>query len=381
VNGPSVGLRVALLAGTLDPGGAEKQLVYMVRALTDAGVSVRVCSLIEGERLEEDLRRIGVPPVWVGRRSHPLLRAVALARALQSFRPHVLQSAHFYTNLYVSAVAPLYGAIAIGAVRGDVYHEIASNGRWGNWLLQMPPNLLANSYAAKRNAEQLGVAPETLHVVPNAIDLAEFERLTLTRPRAPDRSRIVMAAVGRLLPDKRFDRFLAAVALARRQVPAVHGILVGDGPERQRLERLAQQLGLVPDGVHFLGHRWNLEHLLRYDADVLMLTSDQEGFPNVVLEAMAAGLPVITTPAGDAGVVVQDHVTGYVVPFDDVGQLAERTIQLACSPEQRRCFGAAGRSRVAQEYGLERLAGHLLASYRAFAEHRASRRVLAALGE
>jgi len=240
---------------------------------------------------------------------------------------------------------------------------------------------LANSYAAKRNAEQLGVAPETLHVVPNAIDLAEFERLTLTRPRAPDRSRIVMAAVGRLLPDKRFDRFLAAVALARRQVPAVHGILVGDGPERQRLERLAQQLGLVPDGVHFLGHRWNLEHLLRYDADVLMLTSDQEGFPNEVLEAMAAGLPVITTPAGDAGVVVQDHVTGYVVPFDDVGQLAERTIQLACSPEQRRCFGAAGRSRVAQEYGLERLAGHLLASYRAFAEHRASRRVRAALAQ
>jgi len=374
-----VGLRVAFLAGTLDPGGAEKQLVYMVRALTSAGVAVRVCSITEGERLEEDLRRIGVPPVWVGRRSQPLLRAVALARALRDFRPHVLQAAHFYTNLYVSAVAPLYRAIAIGAVRNDVFHEIASNGRWGRWLLQKPPNLLANSYAAKRNAEQLGVAPETVHVVPNAIDLAEFAHLTLTGPRVPNHTGILVAAVGRLLAHKRFDRFLTALALARREVPAVHGILVGDGPERQRLEQLAQQLGLLPDAVRFLGHRWDVGPLLCNDTDVLMLTSDQEGFPNVVLEAMAAGVPVVTTPAGDAGAVVQDQVTGYVVPFDNVGQLAERIMQLARSPEQRRRFGAAGRSRVAQEYGFERLAGHLLASYRVFAERGANRRALAVL--
>src|SRR5207247_9866190 len=126
-----------------------------------------------------------------------------------------------------------------------------------------------------------------------------------------------MAAVGRLLPDKRFDRFLAAVALARRQVPAVHGILVGDGPERQRLERLAQQLGLVPDGVHFLGHRWNLEHLLRYDADVLMLTSDQEGFPNVVLEAMGDGIQVCNNLEWDGGGVVWEQLDGHDVRYVD----------------------------------------------------------------
>ncbi len=375
----AVRLRVAFLAGTLDRGGAEKQLVYMVRALRDAGVVVRVYTLLSGERMEEDLRCIGVPPIWVGRRSHPLIRTAALARALQSFRPHILQSAHFYTNLYVSAVAPLYGAMAIGAVRGDVYDDIASNGRWGRWLLGVPPSLLANSHAAKRNAEQLGVAPNTVCVVPNAIDVAEFERLTADGPEAPDDVGIVVAAVGTLIGVKRFDRFLRAMALARREVPTLRGILVGDGPERSQLEGLAQDLGLLPDGVQFVGLRRDVAHLLRHHADVLVLTSDHEGFPNVLLEAMAAGLPVITTPAGDAGVVVRDRITGYVVPFDDVEELAERITQLARSPGRRHRLGAAGRSRVAQEYAFEQLGGHLLASYRAFAETHSNRRALAAL--
>jgi glycosyltransferase involved in cell wall biosynthesis len=370
--------RVALVAGTLQPGGAEKQLVYMARALLGAGVAVRVYTLTHGSVLEDELRHCGVPTTWIGQRSHPLFRIAALAWALRHFRPHVVQSTHFFGNLYVSAVAPLYGAMAIGGVRTDVHYDLASTGRWGPWLLRVPPSVIANSEAGKRNAERLGVAPGAVYVVPNVIDVARFDRLKGVRGVASEPGRLVVAAVGRHLPEKRLDRFLRALALARQEVPGVCGIVVGDGPERSNLESLAEDLGLLP-GVRFLGYRSDVARLLHGEADVLMLTSDQEGFPNVLLEAMAAGLPVITTPAGDAAIVVQDQVTGYVVPFDEVAQLAERLVGLARSPQRRRDFGAAARLRAAHEYGSERLAGHLLAAYGAFARHRAHRRVLAAL--
>jgi glycosyltransferase involved in cell wall biosynthesis len=149
-------------------------------------------------------------------------------------------------------------------------------------------------------------------------------------------------------------------------VPEVFGVLIGTGPERESLQTVAQQLGLGPSCVAFLGMRDDVPRLLRA-ADMLLMTSDEEGLPNAILEAMAAQLPVITTPAGDAGVVVQDDVTGYVVSFDDVEQIAERIVRLARSPELRRSFGRAGRLRVEQCYSSERLAASLLGIYRSIA--------------
>ncbi len=149
-------LRVALVAGGLTRGGAEKQLCYMARALLGAGVQVRICCLGRGEAYEAELRRIGIPPIWIGRHAHPVLRTVALVRALANFRPHIVQSAHFYTNLYVAAAALAHRAVGLGALRNDVYHEVSANGRWGHWLLRVHSALLANSHAAKRNAESLG---------------------------------------------------------------------------------------------------------------------------------------------------------------------------------------------------------------------------------
>jgi glycosyltransferase involved in cell wall biosynthesis len=97
---------------------------------------------------------------------------------------------------------------------------------------------------------------------------------------------------------------------------------------------------------------------------VFVLTSEHEGFPNVVLEAMAARLPVVTTPAGDSAEVVQDGETGFVVGFDDREALVKRIMQLADSPELRGRLGEAGRKRVEECYGSEQLAERLFAVYR-----------------
>jgi glycosyltransferase involved in cell wall biosynthesis len=114
--------------------------------------------------------------------------------------------------------------------------------------------------------------------------------------------------------------------------------------------------------VTFLGRREDVPELLA-GSDILVLTSDHEGFPNVVLEGMAAGLPIVTTPAGDAPQVVRDGVSGYVVPFDDVEVLASRIVELAKSAELRERLGQEGRRIAEQKYSLSELGPQALSLY------------------
>jgi glycosyltransferase involved in cell wall biosynthesis len=362
-------LRVALLAGTLGQGGAEKQLVYIARALTEAGVFVRVYCLTQGEYYEPILRHHGIEVVWIGRRDHPAARVLRLGSALRRNPPHVVHALHFYTNLYAVLAASTVGALAIGSLRSDTLHELEANGRWGPWLLRVPRALIANSEAACRNARQLGVPATRMQVLPNVIKLEEFDAAVgrwRATPRGDQEIRVI--SVARLVGQKRLDRFLEVLALARQRCPRLRGVLVGEGPERATLMGEAARLGLSGH-VDFLGQRDDVPALLAA-ADLMLLTSDHEGFPNAVLEAMAAGVPVVTTPAGDAGTVVEHGLTGYVVPATSPETMADRLVELASAPELRRRLGEHGRARAADQYEYRGLADRILAAYSALANER-----------
>lgn len=369
-------LRVALIVGTLSQGGAEKQLVYMAQALQQSGVEVRVYCLTLGEFYETSLRAIGLQPIWIGQYGNPLLRLIRLNMALLSYRPHIIQSTHFYTNLYTALSGYLRRVIALGAVRNDAYSEVKANGRWGHWLLHLPPALLANSYQAQDNIGKLGVKAKRVNVLSNVIDLAAFDQ-RITEGREPNINPTppTAIAVARLVPQKRLERFIAALAIARHRGAALRGVIVGDGPERPRLEALAQSLGLVPDGVSFLGLRDDIPALLRQSA-MLVLCSDHEGFPNVLIEAMAAHLPVITTPAGDASTIIHEGVNGYVVSFNDIETMAEHMVRLAHAPALRDHLGKVGRQSVEQRYSSTGLGRSLLAVYSSIAKQQGKLRIL-----
>ncbi len=286
----------------------------------------------QGGDYEQAFCQLGLPPVWIGRFTHPLIRLAALLRHMWSFRPHIIQATHFYANLYCAVAAWCSGAISIGAARSDVITEVRLNGLWGRWLLSLPSVMLVNSASAKQNALKAGLAGSKVFILPNVVDLAsfdhKFERQTLS-PDAPNE--LIALAVARLIPVKRLDLFLRALSLARNSEPELSGVIAGDGPERENLQHLADELGLSGEDVNFLGLRDDIPNILNR-ADLLVLTSDREGFPNVLIEAMAAGLPVITTPAGEAATIVQDRETGFVVPFDDAVILADRMIELRDEP-------------------------------------------------
>ncbi|HKV49607.1 MAG TPA: glycosyltransferase [Gemmatimonadaceae bacterium] len=371
--------RIAFVAGTLGQGGAEKQLVYMARALRSAGVDVCVYCLTRGEYYEEALADAGIMPVWIGRSAAPPLRVLALRRELKQFRPHIVQSAHFYTNLYVRLAAPAAGAIDIGAARNDVIHEVLYNGRWGQWLVRAPSALIVNSYAAQRNTSAYGARAGSVHVLPNVIDLAAFDAAAAAA--APRRSGedVIVAGVGTFIRPKRFDRFLHVLARARERGALVRGLLVGDGRDRAALEAQARELGLTPDGVEFAGRRNDIPAVLR-GADLLMLTSEHEGFPNVILEAMAASRAVISTAAGDADAIIAEGVTGFVVPLDAEDALVDHLCALAASRDVRESMGRAGRARVEAQYSVDGLASRLLSLHRTIAAHARHAAAIAALG-
>lgn len=362
-------LRLVLLAGTLSQGGAEKQLVYVVRALKEMGVAVHLFSLTRGEYYEANLDSIGLHPIWVGRSSNPLIRLLVITHLAANFHPHIIQAWHFYTNLYVALLPRLRsGILGVGGIRGNLFHEVEANGCWSRWLLRVPDVLIANSYAGQKNTAHFGVNEHKVYVLPNVIDLQEFDQqVDRHGSERSNAGQFVAVTIARLVQVKRLERFLGALALARQQVPGLIGWIIGDGPERLRLEAEADKLGLLPKGLRFWGMRTDVPALLR-QAHVFVLTSEREGFPNVLLEAMAASLPIITTPAGDAGIVVQDEVTGYVV--SDVEEIAERLVRLAKDTDLREALGLAGRLRVEQEYSyhslpqtLERLYSTIITSH------------------
>lgn len=360
--------RLALVSSSLKLAGAEKQTVYMARALRDAGVDVRFFYLGGGGHYERVVRQMGVPLRQIYTANRPWTILARLTTALRRLRPHIVLTSQFGDLLHGGTAGRCCGALTLGGVRSDGLHDIDEHGRRSAAMLRLPHGFIANSHRARRNLISRGTRPHKVDVLPNVIDLKDFDSqgalpLEISLPA----KRVIVAAVGNLHACKRFDRFIEALALAKRREPALAGIIAGtDRGAKAELQVRANSLGLTSEDLMFLGECDRVPALLA-QAALLVLSSDYEGFPNVILEAMAARLPVVTTPAGDAGLVVRHEKTGYVVEREDTQGMADFIVRLAQSPSMRLQFGEAGRKRVEQEYNYASLAPRLIGIFQNFA--------------
>ncbi len=353
------GLRVCFVAGTLGQGGAERQLYYMLRVLLERDAEPTVLCLTRGEYWESRIRALGVPVLCVGDSRSALARITRIAAALRSRRAAIVQSQHFYTNLYSYSAARITGTREIGAIRSDVANEMAANaGLAGRLLLRMPRRIAVNSASAIERAVAFGAERRRLHFLPNVVDVNAFRC-----ERRGEPGTIRLLAVGRLGQVKRFDRFVRLIARLRQQSAVrIAATIIGDGPARQQLQCEAERLGLTEESCRFEGSVDDMSH--RYaDADILVLTSDHEGTPNVVIEAMASGLPVVATLVGGVPEIVKHAQTGILIDPENEDQLTSATQQLVCDRSLRERYGAAGRRFVAEHHGLSRLADALADLY------------------
>jgi len=372
-NGPREPLRVAIVTySMLAFGGAEKQAYYIARALAQANVEVR-CYSVHGLSLgnaqnvggtyEDDLRRIHVQWRRFGWTPGLPCRLLILLAQLQRFRPHLIQSVHASTNLYAAIAGRVLRTTSIGGIRCDLEALLEDARCFARYLLSWPDAIVANSMKALDELKKSGIVkPDRLHFLPNVIDLTSFPERAGMRRQVVVGTEYTCICVARLQPPKRVDMFLRALAAARAVEPRFRGVVVGSGPQEADLRRLAAELRLLPDGVSFLGYRKNVAALLQ-QADMFVFCSESEGMPNVILEAMAAGLPVIATPAGDVTELVESAGAGYLTPFGDVAAIARAMLRLARSAALREELGRAGRNYIARHRTLSHLAGRLVQIY------------------
>jgi glycosyltransferase involved in cell wall biosynthesis len=214
--------------------------------------------------------------------------------------------------------------------------------RHADLLLPITPGI------AQEVAVRFGVPSVKLKVIPNSVDLARIDSARYQSSPIRDRRGRdhTLVTACRLVPQKRVDVLLRSISLLPRHLE-VQLLILGEGPERDHLERLAEALGIA-DCCHFLGFRNNPWQVFS-QASLFVLTSDYEGFGNVIIEAMACGLPIVATraPYGPE-YIIENEEQGVLVPVDDPAAVADAIIRVLESPILRQTLVREGRKRAEQ---------------------------------
>ena len=225
------------------------------------------------------------------------------------------------------------------------------------WAWRRVDRLLSvSARLADRMAATVGVSPTEIRIIRNGVDTRRFASVDRDQARralglAP--SDLAIGAVGRFQPVKDHANLLLASSALAREGHQHLVLLAGVGPLRKSLKDLALRLGIA-ERVRFLGHRPDVESVLAA-LDIFALPSKSEGLSNTLLEAMAAGVPVVATHVGGADELVQHGATGLLVPAQQPDALASALSQLIMDPEKRRHMGYLGQQRAHQEFSLERM--------------------------
>src|SRR5690348_16597527 len=317
-------------------GGAEAFFVRLASALAQAGQEQHVLIRRDSERAAA-LRQAGIAPVELPfRGTLDLATRWRFRRAVAEFRPAIVLT---WMSRATQACPP-----------GDFVHVARLGGYYDLKYYRRCDHLIGNTRDIVAYLQRQGWPAERAHYLPNfsaRTDAAPVARSALaTPPDAP-----LALALGRLHVNKGFDVLLAALARA----PRLHLWLAGEGDLRATLERQAAALGIA-ERVRFLGWRDDIPALLAA-ADFLVCPSRHEPLGNVVIEAWAAGLPVIATTSEGPRALIAEGESGLLVPVDDAHALARAMLRLAEDRELHTRLAAAGRAAHSAEYSEPRVVG------------------------
>lgn len=351
-------IKILLLIPTLDRSGAEKQFALLATGLPRNEFEVYAAALTRGGPYEQPLREAEIPTAILHKRwKFDPVTLWRLWRLVRQLQPDVLHSWLFAANAYSRFVAG-------GGLRPKVLVSERCVDTWkSGWQLALDrrqisrtTRLIANSQGVAEFYGEHGFPAERIVVIPNGVEIPDGKSVERDKQWAefdiPPGSRIV-GYVGRLARQKRVHDLVWAMQLLRQLTDRVYFLAVGDGPERGRLERLARHMG-CDHLVRFVGHRADASRLIGL-MNVLWLASDFEGMSNSVLEAMAAGVPVVASDIPTNRELVVDGETGYLVRVGDSIGFAQFSDRLLADPKTACRMGSAGRERVRQQFNVPKM--------------------------
>lgn len=370
-------MRILHVITTLDVGGAEMYLLAQVRGQTARGHRVRIAYLKGAGTLAEDFYAAGAEAV----RRTPLGPRGLLHLAREARRAELVHSHLLKADAAAALVATVVGRrhrLVSGKHNDEASLRRPLVSRLHGILGNLPRRtIVLSDHVGRYIVEHGRVRPDRIRRVYYGLDPAPFECAAAAEPQARKAARaalglgeddFVSICVARFAPQKAHDVLLGAFARLRELLadggPRAVLLLVGDDPfgdGRRRAQALAAELGLG-DAARFLGIRRDVAELYAL-SDVFVMSSLWEGLGLVFLEAMAAGLPVVSTRVSAIPEVVLDGTTGLLVPARDPEALADALARLARDPGERARLGAAGHGRVREVFGLERMVEETLAVY------------------
>ena len=373
---------VMYLVETLNVGGTETQLVQVALRLHAMSVPVTVACLCPEGPLLEVLQKAGIPVVEFPKGKtllslHGLCQVLRLTLFLRRGGFRVLHSYDLLGNLLGVPAAWLARMPVIISSRRYLA-DVQWYRPWRNKVIcliyRLSTHVLVNAAAVRDLLVQRdGVPEEKIRILYNGVDVARFAGARPDRqlllPAAGSRSKLIAVVANMYVLRKGHTCLIAAAARICREVPDTIFVLIGDGPQRPTLERQVREAGLERNFL-FVGRRKDVPELLAC-CHLSVLPSETEALPNSVLEAMAAGLPVVATSVGGIPEIIEDGLTGLLVPPGNPQALAEAVICLLQDSCLATRLANAGQERVRAQFGFDRLLGALGQLYN---EHPMARR-------
>ncbi len=358
-------IRVALVASTFEVGGAERVTADVLRRLDRDRFRTELYFLHDAGAVGRDLFNEGFGGSERLMKQRGDRRAVVrLAARLRAFRPHVVFCLDHHDAMTCGRLA---GIVAGARALVVASHATALTGKHRMFnavdrlLMEFTRRVVAVSrtHAAHLQFHE-GVGRERITVIENGIDLSSWPfvsadlRLDARAALRIDENEAVMLMVAGLRPEKAHDVLLSALARLRHQGRRVRVLLAGDGERRRTLEAAAVALGVRAD-VEFLGVRRDVARLL-HASDVVVLPSAHEALPMALLEAMAAGTPVIASAVGSVPELIRDGETGLLIPPADAVSLADRIGYILDDAARASRLRDQAREFVAARYSIDRTA-------------------------
>ena len=350
-------IRLLHLITELATGGAQISLLRLLEHLDRQRYDIQVACLYNGEReIAQKIRALGIPVTDLGMRTKWHWGAfIHLFRLVKKFKPHILHTWMFHANIPGRILGRLAGVPII--VNGE--RTMGMEKHWRMYLNHLTGALAdrilcVSEHVAQFAREEIGLPAEKLVVIPNGIEMDAFSHLP-SKEAAREilglpREGLLVGSIGRSQQVKGFDILIESFQQFASQFHTVHLIFAGSGPEFAALQSQASRWDHLGQ-IIFLGNVDDVRPVLAA-LDIYVQPSRYEGMPNAVLEAMASGLPVVASAVGGIPEIVQDHVTGVLVPPQQVSILTAALKSFLMDANTRMRFGRAGREFIRQYYPL-----------------------------